>query len=311
MNALPALVHEALLYDCEDDYVSLLNAAITPAVTAGEPVLVAVPGHRHDLLRARLDHAGLLFFADMSQRGRNPGRIIPTVLERFIREHAGTRVTIVGEPVWPGRSPEAYAAAVQHEALINVVLGHAAATIVCPYDRTGLPPAALQDAQDTHPVMRDLTEARPSPRYDDPLAAAATAIGRPPAVPTGARTATFWSPATARQLVGAEVRRRTGDEGRIAALQAAVNEVATNSLRYSGGPGEISIWADDTHLVCDIRDDGFLADPIAGRTTPTRLTDPGRGLILAHQLCDLVQIWAHPTGNAVRMWLDTAAPRST
>ena len=102
--------------------------------------------------------------ADMSVAGRNPGRIIGTVLSAFVREHAGRRVRIIGEPIWAGRSTEEYPACAEHEALINVALGSSPAYILCPYDATHLDRSVLVDATRTHPIAgRRARTAGPAP----------------------------------------------------------------------------------------------------------------------------------------------------
>jgi hypothetical protein len=67
-------------------------------------VLVAVPGWNLELLREALspDEMPRVRLRDMTVAGRNPGRIIGTVLSAFVHEHADRRVRIVGEPIWAG-----------------------------------------------------------------------------------------------------------------------------------------------------------------------------------------------------------------
>ena len=87
------------------------------------------------LARSPTDEAARVRTADMSQAGRNPGRIIGTVLTRVrARAQPGSRVRIIGEPIWAGRTADEYPACAEHEALINVALGEAPAYILCPYD---------------------------------------------------------------------------------------------------------------------------------------------------------------------------------
>jgi hypothetical protein len=50
-----------------------------------------------------------------------------------------------------------------------------------------------------------------------------------------------------------------------------------------------------------VRDRGTVVDPLAGRVRPPPGADRGRGLWLANQLSDLVQIRATPEGTAVRV----------
>ena len=82
--------------------------------------------------------------------GRNPARIIPE-LRAFIDKHAGQRVRVVGEPIWPGRSPAEICEVVRHEALDQPGFPRDAATIMCAYDVTRLAPAAIAGARHTHP----------------------------------------------------------------------------------------------------------------------------------------------------------------
>ena len=105
--------------------------------------------------------------------GRNPGRIIPTILLAFADRHPGHRVRIIGEPIWAGRSAVEYPACAQHESLINSAFTGRKATILCPYDVTELDPMCVHDAHRTHPVMVTTTRRWDSPRYADPIAVAA------------------------------------------------------------------------------------------------------------------------------------------
>jgi anti-sigma regulatory factor (Ser/Thr protein kinase) len=84
-------------------------------------------------------------------------------------------------------------------------------------------------------------------------------------------------------------------------LVLAVNELATNSIRYGGGQGKLLLWRERDALVCEIQDDGHIEDPLIGLSPPAPNQHTGRGLWLVHQLCDLVQIHSSPAGTAVRV----------
>jgi hypothetical protein len=67
-------------------------------------VLVAVPTFRAGPLGRLLGaDAGRVAWADMGEVGGNPARVIPA-LAGFARDHAGARVSVVGECAWPGRT---------------------------------------------------------------------------------------------------------------------------------------------------------------------------------------------------------------
>jgi anti-sigma regulatory factor (Ser/Thr protein kinase) len=84
-------------------------------------------------------------------------------------------------------------------------------------------------------------------------------------------------------------------------LVLAVSEVAANTLRHTPGPGALSIWHDDTEIVCEIRDGGVITDLMAGRRTPPPGALRGHGLWLVHQVCDLVELSSGAGGTTVRM----------
>ena len=88
---------------------------------------------------------------------------------------------------------------------------------------------------------------------------------------------------------------RTGD------VVLAVDEVATNSYRHGGGGGTLRTWASDGDLVCEVRDGGRFSDPLVGRRRPPRNRSGGRGLWIANQVCDLVQVRSSGEGAVVRL----------
>jgi hypothetical protein len=165
----PSLHHPGLFYTTEEDYLRGVAAFVRTEATAGHRVLAAVPGPRLQLLREALGtgHEDVTF-VDMQQAGRNPGRIL-SLLQNFADQHRDRHPSIVGEPIWVGRTEAEVREATRHEALINLAFDGRPFTILCPYD-TALPERVLAEAYRTHPVVGDLGGYRHSPRYDDPLA---------------------------------------------------------------------------------------------------------------------------------------------
>jgi anti-sigma regulatory factor (Ser/Thr protein kinase) len=72
-------------------------------------------------------------------------------------------------------------------------------------------------------------------------------------------------------------------------------------VRHGGGEGTLSLWREGDSLVCEVRDRGRIEDPLAGRVEPPTGVVGGRGLWMANQLCELVQIRSFPDGGAVRV----------
>ncbi len=85
-------------------------------------------------------------------------------------------------------------------------------------------------------------------------------------------------------------------------LVFAANELGTNSIRYGGGQGLARIWREVDAIVCEFTDQGRLEEPLAGRTRPDLTQLGGRGLWLANQLCDLVQMRSLESGTVIRLF---------
>ena len=306
MNSVAPFAHEALFYRDEDDFLTGTTRFVAEGVRAGEPVLVAVPEARIALLRERLDgKADEVHFIDMTEAGRNPGRIIPGVLRAFAdTQPAGRRVRIIGEPIWAGRSATEYPACAQHEALINTAFAGRHATILCPYDVDRLPEPWIADAYRTHPVVQDGPTSWSSPHYGDPRAVAAD-FNRPlPAPPAHARVVAVERQALPdiRRLVTVEAMDAGLGTERAEDLTLAVHELAANTLRHSGGAGTLALWAGGELFCCQLSDGGHIADPMAGRIpVPARQAGGGRGLLLVNQVCDLVRIHTGPGGTTIRV----------
>ena len=298
-------IHPALLYGSEEEYLAALVPFITDGLAAAQPVAVAVPEPKLAVLREALGtDAERVKMIDMTEAGRNPGRIIVEVLRRFADAHTHRHVRIVGEPIWPGRSADEYPACVQHEALINPAFAGRDVTIVCPYDTAGLDAQALADAHATHPEMWQADRRYRSDRYDpdDVVARYNQPFGRAP--DTASLTATTLADVAAFRRFAVERATPLGlAPERLADLELIVDALVTNSLMHTQGPAQLRIWADHDHLVCEVRDTGQLTDPLAGRRPPVPAQRSGRGLVLVHGLADLLRLHTTPEGTTIRALL--------
>jgi hypothetical protein len=82
-------------------------------------------------------------------------------------------------------------------------------------------------------------------------------------------------------------------------LASATHRLASSSLLRGADGGTIRIWSHGQAVVCDVLDDTFVDDPLAGRRAPYQ--DDSDGLWSANQLCDLVQLRSSPEGTIVRV----------
>ncbi|GAA1500328.1 sensor histidine kinase [Streptomyces bangladeshensis] len=306
LTAREAFVHPALFYRTEEEYTRQTVAFLKEGLAKGEPMAVAVPGPNLELIRGELgaDAEGIVFL-DMTEVGRNPGRIIPKVLRGFADAHPKVRVRIIGEPIWAGRSAVEYPACAQHEALINVAFEGRAVTILCPYDETRLDPQVIADARITHPTVIDgQGREETSDVYDWEAVVSRYNQVLPPA----AADASVFSygpedlPGVRRFAVTHAARLGLAGE-RLLDAELAVAELTTNSVVHGGGRGVLTVWAEHGQVVIEVRDAGRLTDPLAGRRPPERGQIGGRGLMLVHYVSDLVRVHTGDDGTSVRVYL--------
>jgi anti-sigma regulatory factor (Ser/Thr protein kinase) len=301
-----AFRHDALFYSGEADFVDRTASFIRDAVSADEPILVVVGDRKLDLLRSALGgDAAEVRFADMAEVGGNPARIIPAWHE-FVAEQsaAGRRFRGVGEPIWASRSAEELVECERHESLLNLAFADAPAWwLACPYDTESLPPPVLEEARRNHPFVLENGAPRPSTVFRD-LAEVVKPFDRPlpeprgpvQQMPFGAGQLEAVRQFVSRHAAACGLGPRRKDD-----LVLAVNELATNSLRHAGGGGLLRVWRNGTGLVCEVRDDGRIEQPLVGRERPTPDQEGGFGLWLVTQLCDLVQVRSFPQGSVVRI----------
>lgn len=109
----------------------------------------------------------------------------------------------------------------------------------------------------------------------------------------------------ARRLVAREAELAGLNDGRREDLILAVDELTTNSVTHGGGRGSLSIWRTEQSIVCEVRDEGHIADPMAGLRQPNPEQLTGRGLWVVGRLCERVHIASSPGGTAVRVQIST------
>ncbi|WP_327090138.1 anti-sigma factor RsbA family regulatory protein [Nonomuraea sp. NBC_01738] len=297
--------HPALFYRGDRDYVAATTAFVAEGLDRGEPVAVAVPAAGLALIAERLGAAAeKISLIDMSEAGRNPGRIIPAVLSEFADRHEGERVRIIGEPMWAGRSALEYPACAQHEALINRAFSGRPVTILCPYNAMTLAPEVLGEAERTHPVLRDSGGERPSAAYspDQVVSLHNTPFGEPPA-----HVALRFDSANlgeARNLAADQGAAHGFTGARLDDIRLVLAELGANSLDHGGGSGLVRIWAEDGRLVFEVTDRGHITDPLVGRRPVDPRTAGSRGLLIVNLLSDLVRVHTRVGATVVRAYFD-------
>ena len=299
----PGFSHEAFFYNDPAEFLEASVSFVREGLAADEAVLVAVPGQRAHWLRSFFGAEPAVQVLDMADVGANPARIIPE-WQDFLDAHDGRGVRGIGEPVWPGRSAAELAECVLHESLLNVAFESGPSwRLLCPYDAAALPGSVLDQARSTHPVVADAAGQRDSATYHRvPPQRALRGDPLPPPVATPVELPfTGGDLSSVRRLVRRHGLEAGLTEANTDDLELAVDEVASNSLLHGGGLGVLRVWSEDGALVCEITDEGVIADPLVGRRRPVLDRTGGRGLWIANQLCDLVQVRSGAAGTTVRL----------
>lgn len=322
--------HLALFYEGTDGFVAGTLEFVRDGLRAGEPVLVAAPPDRlaalrdalradtsradtlrADALRADTSGAGALGadtsraeaavagvrLLDMTKAGRNPGRILPTVLIPFADAHPGRPVRIIGEPIWAERTALEYPVCVQHEALINSAFAGRDATILCPYDTSALRTAVIDDARTTHPYEMVGDTAPPCAEYADPWSVIESR-NRPLAdPPVYAVTMTVTS--GGRPSIGHFVAERAYASGLVANRAEDAAEAARELAAVVVTGATVGAWAEDGHFVCQVNEPGEV-----GAEWRDARSDVlgGRRLEPVHRLADLVRVASAANGSTVRLY---------
>jgi anti-sigma regulatory factor (Ser/Thr protein kinase) len=304
--------HEALFYEGDDQFVDRCGAFAREGLELGQPVLVMVGSRKLELLREALgERAESVQFADMEVVGRNPARIIPA-WRRFVADDASgdgsSGMRGIGEPIWADRKPDELSECQLHESLINLAFASANAfRLVCPYDTAALPDDVIAEARRSHPLVSE--EGDPEPCGDYPgIDTVAAGFSEPlPEPPPGADelSVTLARLHEARGLV----RRKAREAGlgeRSDDLVLAVNEVLSNSLYHAQDDGALRVWDEPDGLVCEVRDNGHILQPLVGREEPAAGQLGGHGIWMVNLVCDLVQVRSSETGSTVRMKMSPA-----
>lgn len=302
LRRLSGFSHAALLYGGGDRELGWVTGILRQATGAAAPLHVVVPGRMMRLVRSALDRTQTsIFLADMAELGRNPARIIPAG-QSFCDQHPGEHVYCLWEPAWPGRSSAELLEVARHEALCNLAFSERDVTLVCLYDTTGLGADVLRDARRTHPVVLSTGFQGASPAYlgpgrlppgcDDPL---------PPPTPDAAFVTFEGRLGPVREFSASQARAAGLDSPRTRDLVLAVSEIAANALGHATGGGVIRFWCTNEEIMCQVEDNGHIADPLAGRRRRPADAPGGHGLWLVNRVCDLVERRTTAAGTVTRL----------
>lgn len=293
--------HQALIYEGDDEYLAGTMPFVLEALITGEPLLIAVGADRGELIAAELGpDADRLLFVDMQAVGRNPAAILPLWRE-FVDDRGGLPARGISEPAWAGRSQAELDECDRHEGLLNVAFaGGSTWSLLCPYDAGALDDDVLERAALSHSCIARQGRTETSARFEpDPDCMAGDLP--PPATRPDDFSFGLNDLGEVRGRVALAAERAGLDPRPAADFVIAASELAANSVMHGGGTGTLRLWREGDDLLAEVEDAGQIDEPLVGRLRPHISQEGGRGLWLANQLCDLVQIRSGENRTKVRL----------
>lgn len=310
MTAPAGTVHRAVPCSGPEHQAAALLAPLEAALERGDRTLAVVDGR----CRAELDHelgpdAGIEF--------RQPERMhcAPpfTVATRWarsartaVRSRGGTRLLTVGQQIdgLPGTDDGYW---VRLDVALGRVLHGLPVTMLCCFDDA---PGARDTAGTMHDTLLvDGHEVASSTRRGDRDLLAdhpqSPPVGMgPPLLDTDVDLAGL---ARMRRLVRREAVLSGLGPFRASDLVLALNEIVTNGAEHGSGRPRLRLWRTAGELVGEVTDRAGTRLPFPGMIAPPAAGTRGRGLWMASELTDVLQVWTSdddpgcPDGTVVRV----------
>lgn len=171
-TATPMLVHSALLYASDSEFLDVSVPFLTRGVERDEAVLAVTTDANLELLRGRLgDAAQAVEFAEREAWYRTPATAVGLYRD-FLADKLETGVPwvrILGEPPWATRPKAELPLWTRYEALLNLVFAAEPVSVLCPYDKRALNEEIQGHARATHPEAVGLDGATGCADYADPF----------------------------------------------------------------------------------------------------------------------------------------------
>jgi len=306
------LLHTTVFHRSTAEAIEQLVPFVEEGLRRKDDLFVNLSAERAASLLAALgEDADRVRWSDTHQWHPHPARRLRAIQELTdgITRHDGGRLRFIGECAFSAGSPHLVAEWERFDAVLNHALVGAPISMVCTYDLKQLSPDVFERARCSHPHIGLL----PPIENEDYLAPGdylAQQCGVPVPAPAGAlRLSGSPAPHDARALVhqvlggGGIGRQKVGD------MMVAVTEIVTNSWQAGARHVEVACWYVDGEAGVQVDDDGpGLCDPLAGYRRPVPSEERGRGLWIARQLVDVLDVWPRDRGTVVRLRLFDTSP---
>jgi anti-sigma regulatory factor (Ser/Thr protein kinase) len=282
-----------LLYADAGEFVAAVAPFVHEGIQGGERVLVTLAPDKLAWVREELgEEAAAVELLDAPDTYDRNGPMLSSLLER-LSVPGDRRTRVVAEQALATRTPDQRRAYMRYEAAANVAYRPFAASVLCPYDTAQLPDAVLRDALRTHPEVLGAHAASRREPFLDPreFVRRNSRVEAPPPDAIELALEGLDDIAPIRQRIGHLAGAAGLERQEIDGLTVAVSELASNAIIHGNPPRRVWAYVKDGAFVCHVHDGGRGPDdPLVGYLVPEPTGRGGRGLWLAHQLCDIVEV---------------------
>lgn len=294
-----------MLYEGTEEFLAATLPFLWEGVAAGDPIIAVAHAQNVDALREALgDAAAHVDLRESSTWYHSPGRSFAGFIGFAQANPEATCVRMIGEPIWPVDWDTAVAEYAHYESVFNVIGKDAPIWALCPYDIGSLPDAILAHAQAAHPEIRTSRDVRASEGWIEPEQYCSHLAARPAAHAVHPRRFHVDADLAALRLaLESEAREAGVSRHRIPEFLLAAHEVAMNAIAHGGGEAWASTWSEPRSFVFEVEDRGGpgLSETTAGYVPPDHASEHGRGLWLARQVCDYVEVRSRGGTTQVRL----------
>lgn len=302
------LAHHGLLHPPSADLAEIVTPLVAQQLASGRPVLAVLPALTAAAIHRRLSTVTGLHTADADELYRHPGRVLAYYAAWITKTSPDEPVTIIAAPN-PGNDDPYRAACWMHiDALTNHALATCNLTLICAYPDDPATAAAIRQA---HPSLLN-GQVTPSPDHLPATRFLARYPLPPPDQMGPPRISRILHRASQLPALRHVLRLHLTDAGLpddcCDDFLLAITEIASNAVEHGLPPASVGLWITSTSVTCQITDNGQFTKPLAGLLPPPTDQCRGRGLWIAHQLCDQVYLWPDPT--TIRLHLDQPAATS-
>lgn len=303
-----SFVHTAVSYRSTEELVGVLAPVVQGWLTQHDRIFVSLASDRVDALRSALgEDADRVRWSDTYHWAPHPARRLRAIQDLVEGEerHGSGQLRFVGEWAFTVGPPELVSEWERVDAVLNEALGDSSLTMVCTYDVGSPAEGVVERVSCTHPFV-GVDPVFPSEGYRGSLEYLTPPAALSPLPSSATRETGRPTPADVRSLVR-RVLGATGGVGPVVPpvvvddLAVVATEVVTNAWQVGAQSIDVACWRTDDEAGVQVDDDGpGLEDAFAGYRRPEPALVGGRGLWIARQLADLVEIAANGTGTSVR-----------